>query len=109
MNLYKGADGVIKCMIYFLPFKNSTNSQFGRTSSPGGFGYGIVGLHKGESDPQLEITGHGWSGSPGSHCTLVTHGLSSPSCPKPPSINRKQNRMIPALPSTQDYYECQIK
>lgn len=69
MDLYKGTDGVIKCTIYFLPFKNSTNSQFGRTLSPEGFGYGIVGLLKGEFDPQLERTGHGWSGSLGSHCT----------------------------------------
>lgn len=40
---------------------------------------------------------------------LATHGVSSPSLFKPPSIGHKQNGMIPALPSTQDYYECQIK
>lgn len=40
---------------------------------------------------------------------LATHGLSSPSCSKALSIDHKQNGMIPALPSTQDYYECQIK
>ena len=37
---------------------------------------------------------------------LATRGLSSPSCSKPPCIDHKQNGMIPALPSTQDYYEC---
>lgn len=56
-------------MVYFLPFKIPTNSQFGRTSSPEGFGYETVGLHKGESDPQLERTGPGWSGCLGSRHT----------------------------------------
>lgn len=105
LNLYKGADAAVKCTICFLPLKNFNKFSVWQVLEPRGFGYGIVGLHKGECDPQPERTGHGWSGSPGSHCTarypgpLLTQLLQN-------YFRRPQTEWNDP---TQDYYECQIK